>query len=132
MPIWTSYPVALAPAVHVIVRVLPLRDQLRFDAAPGLHELLGGGAVTGGAAGGGVGAVGEDSGSSLAQAPASTASRTIDGNPIRITAIPNGRGATRVPDTGRAAAGNAVEAGLTISNCTHEFCRGAYRGGPSV
>ena len=61
---------------------------LRFEAAPGLHEVLGGGVGAGGAEGGGVGvgAVGAGLGSSpLAQAPASTASSTIDRSPTRIT-----------------------------------------------
>ena len=58
----------MAPAVQVSVRVLPLNDELRFDAAPGLHELLGAG-VDG--FDGDVGAVGPAFGSSLlAQAAA--------------------------------------------------------------
>jgi hypothetical protein len=52
----------------VSVRVLPLNDERRFDAAPGLHELLGGVGVDG--LEGDVGAVGPAFGSSPLEQPA--------------------------------------------------------------
>ena len=66
---------------------------LRFVAALGRHELLGGGVVGGGVEGGGVGVGAVGAGlefSPLAQAPASmtsVASNTIDRSPSRITDI---------------------------------------------
>jgi hypothetical protein len=59
---------------------------LRFVAAPGRHELLGGGAGVEEGGGVGVGAVGAVLVSSPpAHAPAITASSTIDRSPTRIT-----------------------------------------------
>jgi hypothetical protein len=99
---------------------------LRFVAAAGRHELLGGGVVGGGAEGGGVGVGAVGAGlafSPLAQAPASKASSTIDRSPTRITdTLLTRTGATVVPGQDCEAKCNSVELRLTISTATDQFC----------
>src|SRR5688572_2453889 len=98
---WTSWSVALAPAVHVSVRVFPLSVDIRFEAAPGKQDVFGGGGG-GGDPDGGVGAVGTVGivavSSPLAHPAASRRTSTIGRSPMRLTAHSwSSTGATAVP-----------------------------------
>jgi hypothetical protein len=103
------------------VRVLPLCDELRFVAAPGRHELLGGGFDGGGV---GVGAVGAgDSLSPLAHPPASSANNITDPIPTRITDTPLTRtSATVVPWVTLTRGVQLCAPALTIPNASDQFC----------
>jgi hypothetical protein len=106
--------------------VVPFCVAVRFVAALGRHELLGGGVGVEGV-GVGVGAVGAGLGfSPLAQAAASRANSTIDRSPTRITdTLLTRTGATVVPGQDCEAQCNSVELKLTISAATDQF-RGLF------